>query len=97
MILHRSYSSGGCCSDNYYKYGQVASILRQILKIAADIRRICFYLWTFYLLTALLNIRPQSAADHLDHRAAVHHRVRRGEVSRQVGTRGDRATEKSSS
>ena len=37
MILHRSYSSGGCCSDNYYKYGQVASILRQIVKIAADI------------------------------------------------------------
>ena len=48
-----------------------------------------------YLLTALLNIRPQPAADHLNHRAAVHHRVRRGEVSRQVGTRGVRATEKS--
>ena len=49
------------------------------------------------MLTALLNIRPQPAADDLDHRAAVHHRVRRGEVSRQVGTRGVRATEKSSS
>ena len=50
-----------------------------------------------FMLTALLNIRPQLAADHLNHRAAVHHGVRRGEISRQVGTRGVRATEKSSS
>ena len=49
------------------------------------------------MLTALLNIRPQPAADDLDHRAAVYHRVRRGEISCQVGARGVGATEKSSS
>jgi len=44
MLLHKSYTSPGCCSENFYKYGQVVKIL-SVLVTSSNLMLLVITVW----------------------------------------------------